>query len=216
MSQATGWSSNFDFGEALKDAAGKLPSGDTNGEAGFTVSVTRIEGNFTRGIVPPHLEVTVQTGTYDQQSTGRGHEMTNGTNAATRPGQPNEFTLRGENKEITFLTTSFPGEPVLTYRDENGESSTFRGDEVDINETQISKLVTVLIEQVPDSHVVFLSLLLPTIYLPEGAREFPIETTAIITTRQTPFTGPGGTGNGLQVETYEPITLKGAARLIIT
>ena len=141
--------------------------------------------------------------------------MANG--AATPQREPNEYTLQGENKEITFATTSFPGEPVLTYKDEDGESRTFRGDEINLSQIQISRLlVTVLIEQVPDSHVVFLTLLLPTIHLPEEEREFPIETTAIITTRQTPFTGPGGTGNGLQVETYETLTLTGTARLIIS
>ena len=140
--------------------------------------------------------------------------MANG--AVTPRREPNEYTLQGENKEITFATTSFPGEPVLTYKDEDGESRTFRGDEIDISQPEISKLVTVLIEQVPDSHVVFLTLLLPTIYLPDEEREFPIETTAIITTRQTPFTAPGGTGNGLQVETYETLTLRGTARLIIS
>ena len=61
MSQATGWSANFDFGEALKDAVGKLPPEDTDSESGFTVTVISIVGNFTRGIVPPHFEVTVET-----------------------------------------------------------------------------------------------------------------------------------------------------------
>ena len=216
MSQATGWSANFDLGEALKDAVRKLPSEDTDSPLGYTVIVTKIEGNFTRGIVPPHLEVTVQTGRYDQQSTERRIDMTNGaTPAAT---EPNDFTLEGQNKQIHFSATTFPGVPFLSYKDEEeeGNNRDFRGNQIDILETPFGKLVTVLLQQVPDSHVVYLTLLLPTIYLPEDAREFPVETIGILTTHKTPFTGPGGNVNGLQVDTYDTLNLKGTARLIIT
>jgi hypothetical protein len=143
--------------------------------------------------------------------------MTNGPTIAAQA-QPNDFTLEGENKQIHFSATSFPGVPLLSYKDEEDESHNrdFRGDEIDILETKFGKLITVLIEQVPDSHVVYLTLLLPTIWLPERAREFPVETKAIITTHQTPFTGPRGNVNGLQVDTYDTLALKGTARLIIS
>ena len=141
--------------------------------------------------------------------------MTNGTARAT---QPNDFTLEGQNKQIHFAATTFPGVPFLGYKDEEDASNNreFRGDEIDIQETKFGKLVTVLIEQVPDSHVVYLTLLLPTIYLPDESREFPVETIAIVTTHKTPFTGPRGSVNGLQVDTYDTLALKGTARLIIT
>ena len=134
--------------------------------------------------------------------------------------QPNQFTLRGENKQIEFSTTSITssppsptGEPILTYKDGTRDLS-FHGDEVNINETRFGKLATVLIDQVPDSHVVYLTLLVPTIYLPRGAREFPVKTTAIVTKHQTPFVGPQGNVNGLQVDTYETVSLEGTARLV--
>ncbi|SEO71719.1 hypothetical protein [Nitrosovibrio sp. Nv6] len=144
--------------------------------------------------------------------------MTNGPTTATQGRQPNDFTLRGENKQIYFATTSFPGEPLFTYKDEEDESRNreFRGDEIDILEVKFGKLITVLIEQVPDSHVIYLTLVLPTIYLPEGENEHPVETIAIVTTHQTPFTGPGGNPNGLQVDTYDTLVLEGTARLLIT
>src|SRR5687768_18368930 len=44
------------------------------------------------------LEVTVQTGRYGRQSTGRRIEMANG--AVTPRREPNEYTLQGENKEV--------------------------------------------------------------------------------------------------------------------
>jgi hypothetical protein len=218
MSKATGWSMNFDFGEALKDAVRKLPPEDRDNEIGFTVTVTRIVGEFSKGFVPAHLEVAIQRGKHDKQPTEGRAGTTSGTNAAIQQRQANGFALRGENKQVQFLATSFPGEPILSYKDQGDERKdrTFRGSQIDISELQFSKLVTVLIDRVPDSHVVYLTLLLPKIYLPEEARDFPVETTAIVTTRKTPFTGPRGSINGLQVETYQTLPLKGTARLVIS
>jgi hypothetical protein len=140
--------------------------------------------------------------------------MTYGTSPAI---QANDFLLEGQNKQIHFAATTFPGVPFLSYKDEEDESNNreFRGDEIDIQETKFGKLITVLIGQVPDSHVVYLALLLPTIYLPGQTREFPVKTIAIVTTHQTPFIGRRGNVNGLQLDTYDTLTLKGTARLII-
>ncbi|SFU76326.1 hypothetical protein [Nitrosospira multiformis] len=97
--------------------------------------------------------------------------MTYGTSPAI---QANDFLLEGQNKQIHFAATTFPGVPFLSYKDEEDESNNreFRGDEIDIQETKFGKLITVLIGQVPDSHMVYLALLLPTIYLP-GQTGFP-------------------------------------------
>jgi hypothetical protein len=209
MSQATGWSANFDFGEALKDAAGKLPPEDTNHPLGYTVTVTRIEGNFTRGIVPPHLEVTVQTGRYDQQSTGKRIEMANGAAGE----QPNVFSLQGDNKQIHFSMAGFDGRPSFSYKDET-RNIDLRGDQINILETRLWRQVTVTIEHVPDSHFVDLTLLIPTIFLPEGTREHPIETKAIVTTTRAPFTLPENiTG---QIQTYETLDLTGTSSLVMS
>ncbi|SFN67730.1 hypothetical protein [Nitrosospira briensis] len=53
MSQATGWSANFDFGDALKDAVGKLPPEDTDHPLGYRVIVTKIEGVLPKGLCRP-------------------------------------------------------------------------------------------------------------------------------------------------------------------
>src|SRR5690348_7444951 len=114
---------------------------------------------------------------------------------------PNDFTFQGEKKRIHYEATSISGRPLLDYRDENNESRSFSGDEINILETQFGTLVSVLIEQIPDSHVVWVTVLIPTSYLPNNASELPIRTIAIFTTHRTPFVGPGGV-NGLQVDSY--------------
>ena len=145
--------------------------------------------------------------------------MTNDSNSAITQGQQaNDFTLEGQNKQIHFSATSFSGVPLLSYKDEEDESNNrdFRGDEIDILETAFGKLVTVTIAHVPDLHIVYLTVLIPTVYLPKKGEEFSIETIAIITTHNTPFTGPQGNPDGLQVDTYETIDLEGTARFIVS
>lgn len=202
MSQATGISRGFDLGEAIRNAVENLPPAP-HPDFGFTVTVTKIRGDFTRGIVPPHLGVTV--------------ERPNGPTAVAQGQKPNAFTLQGKNKRIRYEATSISGRPLFGYQDEKDESRSgnFNGDEIDIREMQFGTFVTVMIKQVPDSHVVWLTLVVPTIYLPDGNKEFPIKTIAIFTTHQTPFVGPGGV-NGLQVDTYDTLALEGTARLAIS
>ena len=104
----------------------------------------------------------------------------------------------------------------LVFPLEQNNNRDFRGDEIDILETAFGKLVTVTIAHVPDLHIIYLTVLIPSVYLPKKGEEFSIETIAIITTHNTPFTGPQGNPDGLQVDTYETIDLEGTARFIVS
>ena len=74
--------------------------------------------------------------------------------------------------------------------------------------TEAGPMASVLLEQVADSHVKKLSLLVPPVNL--KADKEPVSTYAIVSTHHTTLAGPTG-----QVITYEVEPLKGHAQLIV-
>ncbi|GAB1543705.1 hypothetical protein NUACC21_63810 [Scytonema sp. NUACC21] len=135
-----------------------------------------------------------------------------GSVGVASPIEPNDFELQGKDTRINYSTTSFTGEPRLNYQTQNTNRQ-FTGEEINTLETNIGKLVTVLVE--PDADTgkeVWLALLLPTINLPSSL-ENPIQTQAILTTKRTPVRGGPPILEG-QLETYKTLSLKGTARSI--
>ncbi|MBR8840080.1 MAG: hypothetical protein DSM106950_40330 [Stigonema ocellatum SAG 48.90 = DSM 106950] len=123
--------------------------------------------------------------------------------------EPNLFELSGLDTTINYSTTSFIGSPQLTYKTLN-LSRQFTGEEINTLDTNIGKLVTVLVE--PDADTgkeVRLTLLLPTINLPSSLKN-PIKTEAILTTKRTPVRGGSPILEG-QLETYQTLRLTGTA-----
>ncbi|MGH2415546.1 MAG: hypothetical protein ACRDEA_18020 [Microcystaceae cyanobacterium] len=125
--------------------------------------------------------------------------------------QPNQFELRGKFTRINYSTTSIAGIPQLSYQ-KLGTNLNFSGDEIRVVETEIGKLVTVTLEAVPDLQTVTLTLLIPTINLPEGDTEISIDTKAIITTGRTSIGGPNLVEG--QLQTYRIFSLKGTASFV--
>jgi hypothetical protein len=153
----------------------------------------------------------------DSRATKQG-EMPTGSIGGWPNREANHFILEGENKQIDFSADSITGKPILSYSDgaDPSRNRSFTGDEIDIIERPFGKLVTVTLHILPDVHIIYLALLIPKVYLPEHSRELPVETTAVISTHRTPFVGPSGLGNGLQVDTYETLELSGTADFIFS
>jgi hypothetical protein len=126
------------------------------------------------------------------------------------PNHPNHFELAGGYTEITYDTTSFTGQALLHYKDQERDLN-FTGDDIDLQDTAIGTLVTVTLETIPDLHTLTLSLVVPQINLNQG-NESPFSTLAVLTTNHTSIGGPNLVDGPLQ--TYEAVALEGTASLV--
>ncbi len=124
--------------------------------------------------------------------------------------EPNLFELRGGGIKVTDSTSSFDGQPQLTYEDQK-ISLTFQGKEIRSLDTEIGVQLTVTLEQIPDLRTVTLTLILPMINL--QGNESPFRTQAIITTHKTSIGGPDLVKGALQ--TYRVKPLRGIARAVV-
>ena len=122
---------------------------------------------------------------------------------------PNLYELRGKGIQVVYWTSSINGKPLLQYRGKPRNRS-FSGGEIRVQATEIGRLVTVLVEQVPDLRVVTLTLLIPSIHLEKGNATF--HTSGILTTHRTTIAGPAGVKG--PVQTYEVLPLEGKARIV--
>lgn len=123
----------------------------------------------------------------------------------------------GKETFITYSKTSFTGVPQLTYKTQLTELH-FSGEQINIVETEIGTLVTVIIQhpQNPDvgGNLVKLTLLIPIVNLLATGGEIKVKTEAIVTTQKvpgnihTPLTG--------QIQTYEVLSLTGTARFVVS
>ena len=128
--------------------------------------------------------------------------------------EPNLFKLEGKGVWITYGILRGRRE-FLDYRDEQ-RKLTFSGEkgEIDSLESNIGKLITVRLEEVSDSHILTLTLLLPKINLggqqtAVATQENSFETLAIRTKHLTSFGGPALIKGPLQI--YEVVLLHGVA-----
>jgi len=102
---------------------------------------------------------------------------------------PNQFHFAGKRASMTF-TESIPGEEMmLTYRRESREPRHFQGDEIRIEQTELGRLATVTLWNVPDLKVITFSLLIPTINL-DGSDPLMFQTKSLVTTQHTTIAGP--------------------------
>jgi hypothetical protein len=101
--------------------------------------------------------------------------------------EPNLYELAGRKVQISYATTSFTGEPRLSYRSPT-QSLEFRGDEIRAIRTEIGQQITVTLREIPDLKTITLTLLIPDINLERGTGLF--KTKAIVTTHRTTIGGP--------------------------
>ena len=79
--------------------------------------------------------------------------------------EANLFELEGGGATIVYSTTSFSGQPQFSYRDTN-HSVSRSGTEIRVVQTEIARLVTVDIQQVPDAYDLSVTLLVPAVNVP--------------------------------------------------
>ena len=126
--------------------------------------------------------------------------------------EANLFELEGGGATIVYSTTSFSGQPQFSYRDTN-HSVSRSGTEIRVVQTEIARLVTVDIQQVPDAYNLSVTLLVPAVNVPRQTGEISIQTVAVLTTdRSSAFTGPAGVEGQLQA--YETLALSGMSRSV--
>jgi hypothetical protein len=121
--------------------------------------------------------------------------------------QPNLFELQGYNTQITYSTTSIVGVPELTYSN-RGQTLNFRGDEIQVEESQLGQMATVDISENPASEILEkLTLLIPIVRLKPESLEQVIQTTAIFSQLVR--------GTNAQLQTYMPLYLSGTAQQVL-
>ena len=128
---------------------------------------------------------------------------------AVNKDEANLFLLAGGGIEIRYSTSSFTGQPQLSYED-GQRNMTFTGSELRVVESEIGALVTVTLDEVPDLETLTLTLLTPPIYVPGGEEGY--ETWAILTTHHTNIGGAGHVQGPLK--SYRPIELRGTAQSV--
>lgn len=124
--------------------------------------------------------------------------------------QPNLFELTGYNTQISYSATSIAGVPLLTYS-QNGQTLSFRGEEIRSEQTSLGQSVTVMLKNnLADEGFESLTLLLPTINLSEESLKSSITTWAILSQRPG-FIAPNTIG---QLQQYQPLFLSGTAQKV--
>ncbi len=127
----------------------------------------------------------------------------------TRPTyQPNLYDLFRRDVHIQYSASSIDGRPRLHYRDRKLDKS-FSGDEIRIEETALGRVVSVILQAVPDLHVVTFGFFLPTLNV---EHETHVVTEAIYSTQRTSIGGPSLVKG--QLESWRSITLAGIARAV--
>jgi hypothetical protein len=137
----------------------------------------------------------------------------------------NHFVLGKGELQIVYDTTSFAGEPQLSYRGPIGsgplaerpiDSVTIVGDEIHTEQVpNLGELVTVYLDAMPDAATFYLTLLLPEFNrMSLEAAPVPFSTLAILTTQLTSIAGPALIEGALQE--YAVIEFEGTAGLVVT
>jgi hypothetical protein len=124
--------------------------------------------------------------------------------------EPNFFELQGCNTWITYSTTSQMGVPHFSYSQPD-QYRTFSGSDLQLEDTEMGRMVTVLLKDNQDREgFESLSLLLPTVYLVSQSQSFPIQTLAI-SRRRSPYVN---LAIPTQIQTYDVLHLFGTAKRV--
>jgi len=125
--------------------------------------------------------------------------------------QANLFELSDDDIRVTYSSSSFAGSPLFSYRD-SSINRQFRGEEIRSVETEIGKLLTVTIEQIPDLRTVTFTLVLPAVTVLSRSAGTHIQVPGIKTATYTTIAGPA-----LGPEkTYSLVNLRGTAQVVVS
>jgi hypothetical protein len=123
--------------------------------------------------------------------------------------EPNLFHLDAgrRGRSIDYSTSSIAGVPLLNVT-WDGATYSFRGDEIQVLESPLGRLVTVTLSAVPDLETVTLTLVVPAMNV--DANGEPLRTFAVRTTNRTSIGGPALVKG--QLQTYQRYALSGRAQ----
>lgn len=125
--------------------------------------------------------------------------------------QANHFELKNFTIQITYSSSSFDGRPQFSYK-KGANTQTFRGDEIQHQESAVGTLVSVTLRAIPDLKTILFTLLVPQVNIPDN-ENVTIRTKAIETTIKTTIGGPDLVSGSVQ--TYKTYSFKGVASLLL-
>lgn len=106
---------------------------------------------------------------------------------------------------VTYTSTGISGQPTFSYRDD-WLSRSFSGEEIRVADTELSQLITVTLEAIPDFKVVTFTLVLPVVTVPQTNTPIGITVPGITVINPTTIGGPAArtrTGKTLFDRQYE-------------
>jgi hypothetical protein len=124
---------------------------------------------------------------------------------------PNVFQLQGGSIRVTYSNGSGGSKLHLSYQDAV-ESLDFEGTQVQVTDTPIGTLVTVVIRRTVDTGGTSFSVLIPVVNLPSGPdQSASVQTEGITTVHRFSVVAMFNRG---QTETYQVTPLSGTAEFI--
>jgi hypothetical protein len=121
--------------------------------------------------------------------------------------EPNLYEVHGHGIHVTYSTSSISGKPLFNYHDAV-RTKNFSGDEIQVQESMIGKLVSVFLLRTIDGPSTSFTLLVPTVRLP-ASEITNISTEGITTLHKFSIFPPVG-----QTELYTVHPLHGTARFV--
>jgi hypothetical protein len=122
--------------------------------------------------------------------------------------QPNLYELSGGGIHVTYSTSSFDGQPRLTYQD-SGQSKTYAGNQIQSVDTYAGTVVSVVTFLTVDSGSTSFSILIPRVNL-ISADTVNISTYGITALHR--FSIPAMQG---QMDFYTTVQLQGTASSVV-
>src|SRR5262245_66583817 len=123
----------------------------------------------------------------------------------------NHFELFRGDIQVSFSSTNVLGGPILNYRDSQ-RSLSFRGKQIDVEETALGELITVTLEAIPDLRTVTFTLILPIVTVMRQSSGTHIRVPGVTTTNPTTIAGPPPGPQKL----YTVVNLRGTAQFIVS
>jgi hypothetical protein len=123
---------------------------------------------------------------------------------------PNLYQLQGGGIFASYATNGIDGKPHFSFQDAQGSQS-FTGAQIDVAETSIGQVVTVIIRHTVDSGSTSFSLLIPTVNLTAVGQQAQIQTDGITTVHRFSVLRAADRG---QIELYQFTPMSGTAEKV--
>jgi len=128
--------------------------------------------------------------------------------------QPNRYVMQSSDGKtrVDYETSGLIGQPTLNLTQGPGPVRHFTGSQIRTLNTEIGTLVSVTTQMTVDTGSTSVSVLIPSISLKTVSEQTSFSTEAIVTSHS----GPNSLSTTGVHETYQFITLKGEASLVLS